>query len=715
MTNKTIEQRIIALLKEEQQLNLNSLSKLLHIGSGSDEYEILKAVLEGMVQDNILSKSSRRRYSLAGSGSNPEEGRNIFTGTFRVQRNSGIIEDNDYDKTSRVQVADNDSRTALDGDRVEFSISSRKKSRKANAKVLRVIERAEHNIEGRLDFDGTDYYLVPAEKRYHVDFLIPKNKTGEAKPGKMVSASFTKWDEAGKSPQAKVNKVLNPDKTAADLFEKIVRSYELPLRFPKAVTEEAETYKAPRDQKSYKDRLDLREKLIVTIDPHDAKDFDDALSLEKAENGNLLLGVHIADVSHYVVENSELDIEARNRGNSTYLVDRVVPMLPENLSNDICSLKPMVIRNAFSVIMELDAGLKVKDYRIAETVIKSKRRYAYEEVLDIINGAEDQYSGLLLALNELAVKLRKKRFQTGGIDFETSEARFRLDEDKNPVSVIMKAATLSTQLVEECMLLANKTVAEHVVKISRKLGYRETLPFMYRTHDEPEPGLISEALQFLGIKVKASKKSDGITSKDINGILKQFKDHPEEKVVNQILIRSMPKALYSTDNTHHFGLGFLDYSHFTSPIRRYSDLVVHRLLKEYAKGLPDANRIAYVKALLKSVCKHINLTEKSSMEAERASTKTAFTIMMQKHVGEQFDGIISGVTSFGIFVSLENVFAEGLVHIKDIQDDYYKYEEGKHRLVGRRYKKEYRIGGKVRITVKRVNPEKGQIDLLLAE
>jgi ribonuclease R len=426
------------------------------------------------------------------------------------------------------------------------------------------------------------------------------------------------------------------------------------------------------------------------------------------------LGVHIADVSHYVPEGSALDRQALERGNSTYLVDCVVPMLPEHLSNNICSLVPDKPRFAYSVFMEFTPTGERKKYRIEESLIKSARRFTYDEAQRIILGEPGDHSELLIQLRALADALFKRRMKAGGIDFETEEVKFLLDESKMPTRAVVKRRTESTSLVEECMLAANRCVAEHLHELRKRWKWKDLPPYLYRVHDKPDAEKISTAvgiIRTLGFDVPSGQ----LAPSTINNILRQAQGRVEQPVVNTLFLRSMAKAVYADYNIGHFGLGFSDYAHFTSPIRRYPDLVVHRLLKEYAKGQPDARRLRQLENIVSHAGDQCSATERASIEAERASVKLAQTILAREHIGSDHVGYVTGIATFGVFITIKDLMIEGLLHIRDIDDDYYVFDEQRMRIYGRRTRRVFRYGSLVRVRIAKANTEKRMIDLVLSE
>ncbi len=705
MAEKNYTEKILNLFKTgEETLNLNRISKDLGINAQSNDYDHLKTALDDLAEQNILVKHTRRRFSL-----NDFQESSTIEGNITMHKGVGILE-TDHPEYPEIIVKRRNLNTALEGDRVLVKMLAMKKNKKPRGEVIKILDRNKNSIVGTIECDDEFCFLVPDEENVYFDFLIPHKKLNGADDGDKVSAKFLRWDDPAKNPLAEVIEILGKAGDPTVEFESILKEFGLPEEFPEQVEKESKKMNLDITPREVGDRLDLRNEVIVTIDPKDARDFDDALSVKELENGNSLLGVHIADVSHYVTEDSEIDIEARFRGTSTYLVDRVVPMIPEKLSNYICSLRPDEDRLAHTVFIELTKRGVPKNYSIKRTVINSKRRYTYEEVQDIIDGGDDKFKDLILKLYKLSLALRKRRFRKGGIDFKTFEVRYELGEDNYPVNANLKEATPATQLVEECMLAANQIVAGHVKEMAKKWSKR-TLPYLFRIHDEPDPQQLKDALAFvrtLGVNVSKKKK---ITSRDLNEILHQIENKKEKFIIHQILIRAMAKAIYSTKNPGHYGLGFSEYTHFTSPIRRYPDLMVHRLIKEYEMTNPKKERITYLKRLLRDVSKQSSERERLAIDAERMSVRLAGAMMARLHVGEEFEGTISGVTSFGLFVMLDDIFAEGLVHIKDLTDDYYIYDEKNFCLIGKRRKKKFGFGQRVSVKIASANLEKRRIDL----
>lgn len=709
MNKQEITNKLLKIFKTSSMpLQLKNIALKLGIKSNSEAYSLLKEALELLVEQDIIEKSTRRRYVLKELSPNTN-----IKGVIQIENDRGIVTTN-IAEIPKVIIKRANFFTALDGDEVLLNLFALRENKKPRGEVVEVLSRSKESIVGRIDYEDGFYFLIPSEDRHYLDFLIHPDKTMGAKKGDKVAGKLIYWDDPNKLPVAEVTEIIGASGKPLVEYETIIREFNLPDDFNKTVEQEADSIPVKIPPAELKWRLDLRNEEIITIDPFDAKDFDDALSLEILENGNYYLGVHIADVSHYVTKDSHLDEEALARGNSVYLVDRVVPMLPEKLSNNICSLNPNEDRLCYSVFMEISTRGALKDYKIVESVINSKRRFNYDEVQEIIDGV---YSGserdckeLIMPLHSLAQMLRKKRLQKG-LDLETMEVKFILDDNKFPIKAILKYGTQATNLVEECMLMANKTVAQHIAGISKSMKLRKKLPFLYRIHDLPNREKIQNVIDIsnlLGYKITAKK----LEKNDMNSLLHKVKDKPEQYVINQMLLRAMAKAEYSNENIGHYGLGFKEYSHFTSPIRRYPDLIIHRLLKEYNKGLKlSVEKINYLDSMLNEIGEHCTAMERVAQEAERASIKLTHSVFAKEHIGNEFNGTISGIMGFGMFVSLDDVHSEGLVSMRELNDDYYIYEEKKFRLIGRRHKKIFRVGKRVRVKIIRVDIEKRKIDL----
>ena len=680
---------------------LNELSKHLEISSNDKDYESLKGLLVELELNGVIEKLTRRRYQINGTDTGTMKGKLVWG-----SKKSYVISEKDED--AKVNIRRKHCENALHGDIVEINVIPDKRG-KLWGRVIDIIQRNEEELKGIVEEDVDGHYFVPDSGNYPYDFFVTDDHLEGAKHGDIAFAKILEWNDPLKNPYATITRVVGSNYDNQIKYNSIVEEFLLPTEFPEAVEKESNSAARPKYIKGKTKRTDLRKETVITIDPDDAKDFDDALSLKLLDNGNYELGVHIADVSHYVTEDSELDLEARVRGNSTYLADRVIPMLPERLSNDICSLRPNEDRFCFSVFIELGPRCGFLNYRIEETIINSKRRFTYDEVLKIIQTGDGDHSYLIKDLHRISRTLRSNRFIHGGINFETSEVRFKFDEENNPVDVKLKQGNDATQLVEECMLAANRVVANHFKEISKKYKIGSILPSLYRIHENPDSKLIKEAVEFIN-SLGNKFNTRNVTSKQLNQIIDHYHGKPEQNLVNTVLIRSLPKAYYAGKNHGHFGLGFADYTHFTSPIRRYCDLIVHRLIKEYAKAKPDNQRINYLRVFVGSVSKHISETEKKSMDAERASVKLTQTILMSPKIGQEFNATVSGIVSYGVFVMVDDLFAEGLVRIRDVKGDYFFFDEKRYRFVGKRSNKELRIGSRVRVSLEKVNMEKRLID-----
>ncbi len=709
MNNKSLEDSILNYLRlTKTARKLCNISRNLKIPSNTEEYDLMKAALEDLCAKGLVQRSKRHRYSIS-----EEQHSGIIDGIIRINKGRGTLETKSK-IFRKIVIKRRNLLTALDGDEVRVKILGLKKETKPHGEVIKILKRANNIITGTLEFDGSFIFLTPDDEKHYIDFLIHKKRLHGAKAGDKVAARFLVWNEPQKSPQAEIIRILGKAGDKVAEFDAVVTEFSLPKSFPDIVLEQVKEIPTVVSASLIKERRDLRKETIITIDPEDSKDFDDALSLDILENGNYLLGVHIADVSHYIPENSPLDKEAALRGNSTYLVDRVIPMLPEKLSNEVCSLKPNRVRLAFSVNMEFTPAGVLKNYEIYESVIKNKRRYAYSEVLKIIETGEGDNAELILNLNKLARILRAKRYAKAGVDFDSFEVKFELNSEKFPVKAVLKRSDFSTQLVEECMLAANKTIAEHIRVLSKQHKQRKLLPFLYRVHDYPNLVKLKEALDFLLLYGK-KKKFNINNSKELNSYISQFEGKPEKPIVNQLLLRTMAKAEYTPDNISHYGLGFKDYTHFTSPIRRYPDLIVHRLIKLYTEATLEKSRIAAIEKRLYIYSSHCNEQERISMEAERASVKLAQVILAKEHTGEIFEGTISGVANFGVFVLLDDLFAEGLLHIKDLVDDFYIFDEKNFRLIGQNHKKIFYFGKRIKVKIMNANVFKRRLDLKYEE
>lgn len=595
-------------------------------------------------------------------------------------------------------------RHALDGDLVKVRLYARKQGRKAEGEIVEVVERKRTEFVGILEKAGKFGFLVPDNRKMLVDLYIPEDKMNGARHGQKCIARMTEWPERASSPFGEIIQVLGDPRNHEVEIHSILAEFELPYAFPEEVELAAQEIPRTLSEEEIKKRRDFRSITTFTIDPVDAKDFDDALSLRPLENGLFEIGVHIADVTHYLVEGSPLDKEAFERGTSVYLVDRVVPMLPEVLSNDLCSLRPKEDKCCFSAVFTLDAHGKVHSRWFGRTLIHSDHRFAYEEAQAIIEGEAHPLAEAVLQLQEIATALREQRFSEGALMFDKDEVKFHLDEQGNPTGIYFKYSREANHLIEEFMLLANREVAEFIgKKVSEKEAPRT---FVYRIHDDPDPTKILNLQQVakgFGYQVRNNNRKS--LTKSMNAMLKEVKGKGWSNLIETLAIRSMAKAEYSTQNIGHYGLAFPFYTHFTSPIRRYPDVMVHRLLQHYLTGGATVNQSVY-----EEMCAHCSEREKLATLAERASIKYMQTKYMDGHEGEIFDGVISGISDWGVYVELNENKCEGMIRMRDFRDDYYVYIEKEHRIVGEATGKTYRLGDPVRIRVRKVDIERKQID-----
>ncbi len=605
--------------------------------------------------------------------------------------------------------------TALHKDIVRVQLFARPKGRSPEGRVVEVVKRSRKNIVGIYRRTRRFGFVVPDDLKVMRDIYIADGDRLGAEPGQKVVVEIISWEDEHLNPEGRIIEVLGyPDEPGVDVVS-VAKEFDLPTRFPVKVEKAASKIPATIPLGEIARRLDLRDQVVFTIDPEDAQDFDDAVSIRRLDNGNFELGVHIADVSYYVPEGSVIDEEALRRGTSVYLVDRVVPMLPERLSNDLCSLRPNEDRLTVSCIMEVDHQGEVVRYDIRESLIHSKRRFTYEEVEEILADpkSSDSFAHVLRLMLKLSRILRRRREKVGSLDFDTQEVRIKLDEQGYPVDIIAKKRLESMRLVEEFMLLANQTVARHI-DFGLDVDGRKP-PFIYRIHERPDEKKMAEFQNFVrALGRPLPSKSKRLTTKTLSRYLHSLEGVPEQILVEKVMLRSMMKAKYSVKNEGHFGLAFRHYTHFTSPIRRYPDLVVHRLLKRYQNAFEPAE-ITALRGRLSTVAEHCSDREVVAQEAERESVKLKTVEFMERHLGDTFEGIISGVVPFGIFVEIPRYQAEGLIHISDIDDDYYVHDEQNWSLIGQSTGKVYRLGDHIRVRVVRVDRDERVIDFQLVE
>ncbi len=606
-------------------------------------------------------------------------------------------------------IAANNTGQALHDDQVKVYLFPKRKNHKTEGQIVEIIERRKTDYVGVISISKQFGFLVPDSNTMPVDIFVPKEALNKAKNGEKVIVRITEWPEESKNPFGEVIKVLGMPGDNNVEMQSILAEYNFPLEFPKEVEKEVEKMGHGITEAEIARRRDFREVLTVTVDPGDAKDFDDALSLRKLDNGNWEVGVHIADVAHYVHEGSSTDIEAQNRGTSIYLVDRTIPMLPEKLSNNICSLRPNEEKLCFAAVFEMNEEAEILNEWIGKTVIKSARRYAYEEVQAVIEGGEGDYKNEIMVLHGLASKLRAMRMKAGSINFHSEEVKFILDEAGKPIDTYVKVQQESHMLIEDFMLLANRTVAE---RIGKPLGKKKVKTFVYRIHDEPNPEKLNTFLQFigkLGYSMNISTREKLV--KSYNDLFKAVDGKGEKNLVETVAIRTMAKAEYSTTNIGHYGLAFKFYTHFTSPIRRYPDLIVHRLLERYLLE----NKDTVSAENLEPVCKHASEMERRAAEMERESIKYKQAEYLSDKVGKVFDGLISGVSKWGIFVELKQSKCEGMVRYNEMPGDYYYLDEDNYRVIGQSFGKIYRLGDSVTIKVKKVDLARKKLDFVIID
>ena len=739
-------------------VDIKTVFRELHINTHPGKL-LCMDIIDDLLHDDFIIEQAQMRFTLATKST-------VMEGLFQRKHNgkNSFLPD---DGGEPVLVAERNSLHAMDGDRVRIQMMARRRGHVREAQVTAILQRADKSFVGRLSVRRDFAFLLTEDRTLSNDIFIPKNQLHGGRDGDKVIVKIIEWPDGSKNPIGRVVDVLGQAGENETEMHAILAEFGLPYTYPRAVEEAANRIDATITAADLKGREDFRDTLTFTIDPRDAKDFDDALSFReivdeesvngksvngksvngksvngKSVNGKLFeVGVHIADVSHYVTEGSIIDKEAVKRGTSVYLVDRTIPMLPERLCNQICSLRPDEDKLTYSVIFEINERAEVRRWRLAHTVTRSDRRFTYEEVQALLEarheaseedyhapgdhsplpGAEfegdkalalrpvEDFADALITLNRLAKLLRQRRFAAGAVDFDRPEVRFDIDEKGHPIGTYYKVAKDANKLIEEFMLLANRTVAESIGRVP-KGKKAKVLP--YRIHEQPDPDKLLNLSQFVakfGRRLKTTGSRQEI-SKNLNRLLHDVHGQKEQNLVEMVALRAMMKAKYSTINIGHYGLAFDYYTHFTSPIRRYPDLMVHRLLSRYAEGGRSVNQDKY-----EALCEQSSDMEQTAALAERASIKYKQVEFMADKIGQQFDGIISGINEFGIYVELNDSKCEGMVPLRDLADDYYDFDERNYQLLGRRRHRRYTLGDPIRITVARANLDKKQLDFAIAE
>ncbi len=657
--------------------------------------------VQEMVEDSFLIETEKGRYKLNDKGQ-------ILTGTF-VRKSNGRNSFIPDDGGEPIVIAERNSAHAMNNDKVKIALCAKRRRHDLEGQVIEILEHADSTFVGTLKVSKNYAFLLTETNTLANDIFIPKDKLKGGKDGDKAVVKITEWPENAKNPFGQVIDILGKAGENTAEMHAILAEYGLPYTYPQAVEAAADKIPAEITPEDYAEREDFRDTVTFTIDPKDAKDFDDALSIKQLKPNLWEVGVHIADVSHYVKEGSIIDKEAVKRATSVYLVDRTIPMLPERLCNFICSLRPNEEKLAYSVIFNMNDKAEVKDYRIRHTVIKSDRRFTYEEAQQIIETGEGDYKEEVLQLNRLAQILREKRLAAGAINFDRCEVKFEIDEQGKPLSVYFKVSKEANKLIEEFMLLANRTVAEHIGKVPKN---KKAKVFPYRIHDLPDPDKLDNLSQFIarfGYKIRTGGSKTDV-SKSINRLLSDIGGKKEQNLIETVSLRAMQKARYSIYNIGHYGLAFDYYTHFTSPIRRYPDLMVHRLLTRYMEGGRSAQADKY-----ENLCEHSSAMEQTAASAERASIKYKQVEFMGAHIGSVFDAVISGVTEWGLYAEINENKCEGMIPMRDLGNDYYEFDEKNYCLIGRRHHRKFSLGDPVKIKVARANLEKKQLDFTLVD
>ena len=681
-------------------LNYKQVSAKLNVRD-PESRDIIFEILEEEAKKNTLKEVNPGRFQLV-------ELKTFVEGKVALTNDGSAFIVTDDDAESDIFVAPRKLRNALNGDRVKVYVYAKSRGKNKEGEVIEILHRAKMEFTGIVKLSERFAFFIPDDRKMMHDIYIPAAALNGAKNGIKAIAEITDWPTDAKNPIGRIKQILGTQGENDTEMNAILAEYGFPLSFNKDVEHDAKEISDIITAEEIGRRRDFREVITFTIDPFDAKDFDDALSFKKLENGNYEVGVHIADVSHYIKPDSALDKEADDRGTSVYLVDRVIPMLPERLSNGLCSLRPKEDKLCFSAVFELDEEAHIMHEWYGKTIIHSDRRFTYEEVQEVIETNTGDFNEEILKLNALAYKLRERKFKNGAISFETTEVKFKLDEQGKPTGVYVKERKDAHKLIEDFMLLANRKVAEYVSKMGKG---KHKFTFVYRVHDSPKPDALANFAQFAArFGYKINTKSDKEIAKSLNYLMEDVEGKKEQNVLTHLAIRSMAKAIYTTKGSSHYGLAFDHYTHFTSPIRRYPDVMVHRLLFHYLNGGLSANAEHYEK-----LCQHSSQMEKKAADAERASIKYKQAEFLKDQVGSVYSGVISGVTEWGMYVEIIENKCEGMIRLRDISDDFYTLDEKNYAIIGQRKKKVYQLGDEVKIKVKNVDLTKKQIDFSLVQ
>lgn len=685
---------------QNEPLNYKQVSAKLNI-TDVDSRETILELLKEQVVKGVFEEPEKGKFRL-------KDLKTFIIGKVDMTADGSafVVPDDEFEKD--VYVSSRKLHTALHGDKVKVYMFAKKSGRKNEGEVIEIIERHKTDFIGVVKISERFAFVMIDDRKMLHDIFVPLTDLNGAKDGQKVQVGITDWPEGAKNPIGKIIHILGEQGENDTEMNAILAQFGFPLNFPPEVEKEANAIPEEISEAEIKSRRDFRDTITFTIDPADAKDFDDAISFKKLENGNYEVGVHIADVSHYVVPGSALDKEAYSRATSVYLVDRVIPMLPERLSNGVCSLRPNEDKLCFAAVMELDEEANVVKEWFGRTVIHSDTRFSYEDAQEVIETRQGKHVDEIVKLNELAHILRERKFKNGAINFESTEVKFKLDEKGKPIGVYVKERKDAHKLIEDFMLLANRKVAEHVAKMTKG---KKKFTFVYRSHDSPNlENLGNFALFAARFGYKINMKSDREIAKSLNYLMEDVEGKKEQNVLTQLAIRSMAKAIYTTKKTSHYGLAFDHYTHFTSPIRRYPDVMVHRLLAAYLNNEKSGSEDEYEEA-----ASHSSAMEKRAADAERASIKYKQVEYLEENVGKLFMGIISGVTEWGMYVELIENKCEGMIRLRDIADDFYVLDEKNYCIVGQRKKKKYQLGDEVKVKVKKVDLAKRQIDFALVQ